>query len=377
MRRLRPATSRAIARMCSGVVPQQPPTIAAPGLDEGRGVFAQIVGRGEVDVAAVDDARIAGVGHHGQRARRRRSGSFGEEVVRLLGPERAVHADGVGAGQRQRRQGVRRPLRRRPSGRPRGRSSRPRSGSRPRGPRTARTASAASRRLPKVSSRKRSTPDSSSMRACSSKISRTCESWSDPYGLTSAPSGPIEPATKTSSPAAASRASRTPSRLIFSSESAHSWAVSLTRLASQVFVVRMRAPASTVVVVDLPHGFRVGEVQGRRGLLGEAPREISSVPIAPSASSTSSASALRKSFFILKAQQKSLSMREAPISLGPVRGAPHLLLHPAENPELAPVDPRRDARSGCRGVVGPVPRPLWMRRGRFGRPGRVKEPKRQ
>ncbi len=111
-------------------------------------------------------------------------------------------------------------------------------------PRAARTASAASRRLPNVSSRSRSTPPSRSARICSSKISRTWTRVRLPYGLTRAPSGPTEPAMKARSPDADSRAIRTPSRLIFSSESLHSWAVSFTRLASQVLVVRIRAPAS-------------------------------------------------------------------------------------------------------------------------------------
>ena len=38
------------------------------------------------------------------------SGSFDEDVVRLLGSERAVHADRVGAGQDERRQRLRRVL---------------------------------------------------------------------------------------------------------------------------------------------------------------------------------------------------------------------------------------------------------------------------
>jgi len=36
-----------------------------------------------------------------------------------------------------------------------------------------------------------------------------------------------------------------------------------------------------------------------------------------------------------------------------------LLIFPKTGQELAP-DPRLE-RGGCRGVIGPVPRPLWMR----------------
>ena len=96
-----------------------------------------------------------------------------------------------------------------------------------------------------VSKRRRSTASSRRIRTCSAKSSRTIAFVSGPYGFTSSPRGPTSPATKTYSPAAASCASLTAARLIFSRESAQSNFASLARLASHVFVVRIRAPAST------------------------------------------------------------------------------------------------------------------------------------
>ena len=80
-----------------------------PGLDEGLRVSAQVVGRGEIHVAAVDDRRVTGVRHHRKRRRDRR-GQPGKDVVGFLWPESAVHADDVGAGHRQGRESVVRAL---------------------------------------------------------------------------------------------------------------------------------------------------------------------------------------------------------------------------------------------------------------------------
>ena len=61
--------ARAISRMCSGVVPQQPPTPDTPRLDEPLGVFGQILGRAEVDPPVLDFLGDAGVGLDHQRQR--------------------------------------------------------------------------------------------------------------------------------------------------------------------------------------------------------------------------------------------------------------------------------------------------------------------
>ena len=64
-------------------------------------------------------------------------------------------------------------------------------------------------------------------------------------GQLESPSGPIEPAMKTSRPATsrASRAMRTAAALIASSSSARNWRASLARFAPNVFVSISSAPA--------------------------------------------------------------------------------------------------------------------------------------
>ena len=65
-------------------------------------------------------------------------------------------------------------------------------------------------------------------------------------------------------------------------------------------------------------------------------------------------------------------MREARGRVGPIAAPPHLfLLGEFRTWHLSVRAAMRG--SGCRGVVGPVPRPLWMRPGRHAPPGRVKE----
>ena len=299
------------------------------GLDEGGRVLAQVVGRGEVDVAPVDDARVAGVGHDRERQLRSRPGA--SRRCRASPAARACSS----CRRRRRRPGR--------ASRARATRSSPKAvrpsarnvisatiGISAERPRTARTASAASSRLPKVSSRMRSTPASSRTRACSSKISRTCDSCSEPYGLTSAPSGPDRARDEDEL-----AGGRLPGQ-------AHALAVDLLervgplvrRQLDAVGVPRVRredpGAGVEVVVVDLAHGVRspTGSAASAPGP-GRRPREVSSVPIAPSASRTSSAIVLRKSFFIWRPTKKPLDARGAG-PCGPSRGAPHLLLH-AEN----------------------------------------------
>ena len=58
--------------MCSGVVPQQPPTRRTPRCDEPARVGRHVLRRRQVDVAAFDVTRRAGVGLRRQAARRSR-----------------------------------------------------------------------------------------------------------------------------------------------------------------------------------------------------------------------------------------------------------------------------------------------------------------
>ena len=60
-------------------------------------------------------------------------------------------------------------------------------------------------------------------------------------------------------------------------------------------------------------------------------------------------------------------MREAPARSG-LFAAPLIFFSAGEFRNWHLSKPRRDARSGCRGFFGPVPRPLWMRPGRVGDP---------
>ena len=61
-------TMAAIARMCSGVVPQQPPTRSGAGLDEAPGVLRHVLRRGHVEDAVVVQPRVTGVRHRGDGA---------------------------------------------------------------------------------------------------------------------------------------------------------------------------------------------------------------------------------------------------------------------------------------------------------------------
>ena len=135
-------------------------------------------------------------------------------------------------------------------------------------PRTARTASAASSRLPKVSSRMRSTPPSRRARACSSKISRTCVSWSEPYGFTSAPRGPSDPATKTE--LAGGRFARDARALAVDPLERVRPLVGRELDAVGVPGVRREDPGAgrDVVVVHFADRFGIGQVQRRFRLVG-------------------------------------------------------------------------------------------------------------
>ena len=70
---------------CAGVVPQQPPTSRAPGLDGAGGVVGEVLGRGQVDVAAADAAaagrRSASREHRGAPAAARAACSSTSSVA--------------------------------------------------------------------------------------------------------------------------------------------------------------------------------------------------------------------------------------------------------------------------------------------------------
>ena len=72
-RRLSGLIGRAISRICSGVVPQQPPTADAPRSTKRLAYVGQVFGRAEVDAAVIDFLGHAGVGLHDQRQRVRRT----------------------------------------------------------------------------------------------------------------------------------------------------------------------------------------------------------------------------------------------------------------------------------------------------------------
>ena len=90
-----PRASR-IAEMCSGVVPQQPPTMFAPASTSLRRVLGEVLRRRGVDEAAVEEARQAGVRHRGEAHRRLRGHRF-DDLERGLRAEAAVDARDVGA----------------------------------------------------------------------------------------------------------------------------------------------------------------------------------------------------------------------------------------------------------------------------------------
>ena len=110
--------------------------------------------------------------------------------------------------------------------------------------RAANTASRSSSRLPKVSRISRSAPPSTSASICSRKNARASANEVGPSGSMRTPSGPTAPATK-APPAAASRASRTAARLMSRSFSATPNAARRGRVAPNVLVSRISAPAFT------------------------------------------------------------------------------------------------------------------------------------
>ena len=89
-RRSLPSTACAIAAMCAGVVPQQPPTrltkpASANSCDDRRGLLGRLVvlteGVGQAGVGVAGDERVGDAGH------------LGDVGAHLLGAERAVEAD--------------------------------------------------------------------------------------------------------------------------------------------------------------------------------------------------------------------------------------------------------------------------------------------
>ncbi len=141
-------------------------------------------------------------------------------------------------------------------------------------------AATSSPRSKKVSSISKSTPRPSSSWACSLK-NWLCSTVSN---RSTSPSGPIEPAMKTSSPetSRASRASRTAVELICSSSSSRKWPASLRRLAPNVFVSISSAPARMKLACSATtlSGARRLASSGQRSR-GTAPE--SSAPMPPSA----------------------------------------------------------------------------------------------
>ena len=110
--------------------------------------------------------------------------------------------------------------------------------------RTARKAASSSPRSLKVSRQNPSTPPSSSPRACRRKNATASSKAVAPQGSMRMPSGPIAPTT-VARPAAASRASCAPARLMASVRSASPNPDSFTGLAPKVLVSRISAPACT------------------------------------------------------------------------------------------------------------------------------------
>ena len=92
MRLGRACTRSAIAAMCAGVVPQQPPTMFSQPCSANSPSSAAICGRAEVVLPHL--VGQAGVGIGNWIARRRDLGQLLEVRPHRLGPEGAVHADG-------------------------------------------------------------------------------------------------------------------------------------------------------------------------------------------------------------------------------------------------------------------------------------------
>ncbi len=142
-------------------------------------------------------------------------------------------------------------------------------------------------RTEKVSNWNRSTPPSSSPSSVSRNAARTAVSSRCRISRVGAPSGPIEPATRTSRPATsrASRASCAPRRARRPAWSASPYGARRCRLAPKVAVSMMSAPAARYSrwIAPIRSG-RVWTSSSREARWG-TPRENRRVPIAPSANS--------------------------------------------------------------------------------------------
>ena len=89
-------TAPSIARVCAGVVPQQPPIIRTPPLSIRPGVDAEVLGVGHIDGSAVGDRGQTGVGLDDDGATV--ADHLGGDLVELGGADAAVGADDLGAG---------------------------------------------------------------------------------------------------------------------------------------------------------------------------------------------------------------------------------------------------------------------------------------
>ena len=83
------------------------PDDGSPGLGKRGRVAEKVIGGGEVDVAAVNDRGIPGIGHHAQRGGHVPRESR-KDLMCFLRAQRAVHADRVCTGNRECRKRVRR-----------------------------------------------------------------------------------------------------------------------------------------------------------------------------------------------------------------------------------------------------------------------------
>ncbi len=240
--------------------------------------------------------------------------------------------------------------------------------------RTARIASSASSSEEKVERRIRSTPSSRRIRTCSVKISRTCAFVSGPYGLTSCPSGPTSPATRTYSPSAADFASRTASPVDLLERVRP---VELRQLRA-IRIPRVRRedlrPGRHVVVVDLLHEAGRRDAVGRTGAVRRRPARDEQRPHRPVREEDvvpePFANVLRH---VAPEMKKPLRGRRGSRPANRVRPRSHLSPVPERTPvperDLAPGSGSlsRGSPPGCRGFAGPVP-PAALDETRFKEP---------
>ena len=236
-------TERTRFLMWSGVVPQQPPTTDHAGRDEPAGVGGHVLGRAEVDVAALDERGRAGVGHgRDLRGGRRR----GHALARSRAWLRALAAVGAHHGDAPAPRGSRTTSSGRlavggralvvegqahDQGQARGRPRAPLRA--PPWPGRARAWSRAGRGR----RRPRQSPSTCSRYADDRVVERRCCRWA----RAACRSGRSRPATRPG-PRPPRAAMRAPSRLILRTCASSPWGPSLKRWAPKVLVSRPRRP---------------------------------------------------------------------------------------------------------------------------------------